>query len=120
MSNLFTPGPWAVHKDFKTVVVPQADAEKHIGGSIYPDQEAARYAKIIAREDGTEFPEFHRSRVMPDEAAANALLIAAAPEMYEALKELIRCVRGGDETAGVSMDDALLDADEALAKAVKP
>jgi hypothetical protein len=37
--------------------------------------------------------------------------------LYLALKELVRCVCGGDETAGVSMDDALLDADAAIAKA---
>ena len=37
----------------------------------------------------------------------------AAP-LYAALKELVRCIRGGDKTAGVSMDDALIEADEAL------
>ncbi|MEK9751609.1 MAG: hypothetical protein VW338_00135 [Rhodospirillaceae bacterium] len=54
-------------------------------------------------------------------AEANAALIAAAPEtaaerdrLREVLAELVRCVRGGDETSGVSMDDALMDADEVL------
>ena len=37
-----------------------------------------------------------------------------AGPLYLALKELVRCIRGGDETAGVSMDDALIAADEAL------
>ena len=36
-------------------------------------------------------------------------------DLAAALKELVRCVRGGDETAGVSMDDALIDADDAIA-----
>ena len=39
---------------------------------------------------------------------------------YGALVELVRCVRGGDETAGISMDDALLDADAAIEKARNP
>jgi len=34
----------------------------------------------------------------------------------EALRALIAAVRGGDKTAGVTMDDALMDADEVLAK----
>ena len=37
--------------------------------------------------------------------------------LKSALKELVRCVRGGDKTAGISMDDALLAADEALTEA---
>ena len=41
----------------------------------------------------------------------------AAPAMLAALQELVRCVRGGDETAGFSMDDALEDADNAIAAA---
>ena len=51
------------------------------------------------------------------EGEAYARLFAASPHLGSALKELVRCVRGGDKTAGVSMDDALIDADEALAKA---
>lgn len=39
---------------------------------------------------------------------------ALAVELESALRELVRCVRGGDQTAGVSMDDALIDADEVL------
>ena len=46
-----------------------------------------------------------------------ARFIAASPDVAAALKELVRCVRGGDKTAGVMMDDALLDADTALEKA---
>lgn len=38
-------------------------------------------------------------------------------DLRDALKELVRCVRGGDRTEGVSMDDALMDADAALERA---
>ena len=41
----------------------------------------------------------------------------AADNLRTALKELVRCVRGGDKTAGVTMDGALIGADEALKKA---
>ena len=53
-----------------------------------------------------------------DRLIDTALRVKADRDMlYAALKELARCVRGGDETAGVSMDDALLDADSAIEKA---
>ena len=58
------------------------------------------------------------TRGLPEaEAEANADLIAAAPDLLAALARLVEAVRGGDETAGCSMDDALIDADEAIAKA---
>lgn len=87
-----TPGPWAVHSRFPTAVVPLADRDKHIGGSIDPDVEANEYAKQIANESGSEYPEFARSRVQRgDEAKANARLIAAAPELYDACKLFLAC-----------------------------
>lgn len=45
------------------------------------------------------------------------LAAEAALDVLDALKELVRCVEGGDETAGISMDDALIDAHDAIAKA---
>lgn len=41
----------------------------------------------------------------------------ASAELYAALVELVRCVRGGDATAGVTMDDALIGASDAIRKA---
>jgi len=51
------------------------------------------------------------------EEATTDPLRDAAPDLLAALKELVRCVEGGDETAGISMDDALIDAHDAIEKA---
>jgi len=43
--------------------------------------------------------------------------VSAVKPLLEALQELVRCVRGGDETSGALMDDALMDADDAIFEA---
>lgn len=43
-------------------------------------------------------------------------LALAAPELRRALIELVRCVKGGDKTSGISMDDALIDAADAISE----
>ena len=85
--NEHTPRPWAVHPDWPGMVVPVSDVNKKRGGAADPDFEAAEYAKEIHEYSGSSFPKFHRSRVMPEEAKANARLIAQSPAMYELLKE---------------------------------
>lgn len=50
-----------------------------------------------------------------DVEAANARLIAAAPELLAALSELVACVKGGGSDADTWQ--ALRDADAAIAKA---
>ncbi len=95
-----TPGPWIVHSGDS--VVPVSDAHKSLGGSVDPEHEARVYAKVIhgmgSCDGGTDYPEFHRSRLRKDEAIANARLIAAAPELLAALRGLVdvdrRCVYG--------------------------
>jgi hypothetical protein len=87
----YTPGPWIVYSGH--TVVPLCDAAKKLGGSVDPDREAANYAKVIHGmgncDAGSDYPEFHRSRVLKDEAEANARLIAAAPELLDALKDIL-------------------------------
>lgn len=80
-----TRGPWAVHDNFPCCIVPHKHRSKSLGGAADPDIEAARWAKVIARQEPTEYPEFHRTRVVEGEAQANARLIAAAPELLDAL-----------------------------------
>lgn len=76
MNEKFTPGPWFVNADF---YVYGADGRK-IQGEYF---------------DGVEIPlvcdvkSDSRDRT---ENKANAALIAAAPEMYEALKKLKECL----------------------------
>ncbi len=73
-------------------------------------------AALIVADDGSTILRL-TTNVRDSRFEANVRLVSTAPEMYEALRELVRCVRGGDETSGVSMDDALMDADAALEKA---
>lgn len=50
------------------------------------------------------------------ERAARAAQTDPLVEALEALRELAKCVRNEDEYGGGTMDDALIDADEILAK----
>lgn len=43
-------------------------------------------------------------------------LALAAPELRRVLIELVRCIKGGDKTSGISMDDALIDAADAISE----
>lgn len=85
----FTPGPWAILRGFPTAVCPANDADKLMGTSDSPDDEAERFAKVIHYQPGTAFPQYSSSRIMRKEAIANARLIAAAPELYDALLSMV-------------------------------
>ena len=89
-----TPGPWTVHSHWRGMVVPAIDVEKKRGGAVDPDVEAREYAKVIHERGGSVYPEFYRSRVMREEAVANARLIAAAPDLLDALRNLYALVQG--------------------------
>ena len=71
MSAKFTPGPWAYDGDYIWA--------ESIGGYVAdPNTEDMTGGDCVARNES------HGA------IAANARLIAAAPELYEALRELIR------------------------------
>lgn len=72
-----TPGPWSIHPHH-AYVVPQDHIGRPIGGSSDPDTDLATYAQEIC---AMHWPDPHRSRA---EVQANALLIAAAPDLLEA------------------------------------
>ncbi len=111
-----TPGPWEVHSSFPWIVVPASDVRKHVGGAADPEVEAQGYCKQIASEAPTEYPEFHRSRVVKGEAEANARLIAAAPELVEALKAALPSLHWAN-THGSRCEEDIAKAKAALAKA---
>ncbi len=101
----FTAGPWQIKSDYlpedrRTVIA-------NVDGEIFPDGGMSHSYDLIARCDD-EFEEF-----LP-ECEANARLIAAAPDLYEALLEL------ADAPAGrLNLQAPWTKARAALAKAVQ-
>lgn len=79
MDNRFTPGPWKVKhsesKDSWNVIGTIPGCRYKIARCPYPKSNEPVFEKINKREK--------------DEAKLNAHLIAAAPDMYELLKNLI-------------------------------
>lgn len=80
-----TPGPWAVHH-IRAYVVPSAHAARPIGAAEDDDCDLATYAQEIC---AMHWPDRHRTE---NEVLANARLIAAAPEMLEALRRAERYI----------------------------
>ena len=67
----FTPGPWDAQPDDLGIM------HGHQPYSVVTDGVKTVAAVLVSKQDG-------------DEMAANSYLIAAAPRMYEALKEMIK------------------------------
>lgn len=61
--------------------------------------------------------EFNQS-LPDDDKIAIAILIANAPDTLKALQGLLSAIKGGDKTAGFTMDDAIADAELAIANAL--
>lgn len=80
----FTPGPWFTHREgYSTVYV-----EARIGGGMI--QEVAACGPTAAG---------------PEQQEANALLIAAAPEMLDALRRAVLALAFAAETSAAMRDD---------------
>ena len=78
MDTKFTPGPWKV-------TLPYTEG---LNLRTVEQDTAADYRGSICNLGHCE----HISGINNEEMLANATLIAAAPDMYEALKELLPCV----------------------------
>lgn len=104
----FTPGPWAVHPRF-AYIVPLDHAERPIGGAEDDAYDLAHYAQEIC---ALHHPDRHRSEI---ESKANAHLIAAAPDLLEALENLVDAVR-----FDVDKVRRLARAEDAIARAIPP
>ena len=90
MSEKFTPGPWYADKYGKIWRNVPSDLYEY-GGKIAGDMPLAFVSKGWYEKDETPYPQ-----------QANANLIAAAPDMYEALEEVWRIL---DSTMPLSRDN---------------
>ena len=111
MSNTpkFTPGPWEFDVEIHWVNQP---GEQEVNGAweVYPVEDCDHIIATV-------------NHVYPDRDTCryNARLIAAAPEMYAALKLAIEAMRAPlDDWKGVVERKALDASNAALAKAVRP
>ena len=90
MSEKFTPGPWYADKYGKIWRNVPSDLYEY-GGKIAGDMPLALVNRGWYEKDETPYPQ-----------QANANLIAAAPDMYEALEEVWRIL---DSTMPLSRDN---------------
>lgn len=104
----FTPGPWLVHSTNRLIV----KADDAFGdASVKGNKVEADFIPLCLLRDPTDgFSE--------DETLANGFLIAAAPELYEALEETAEALRQCYiEKISADGDPRLQRASAALAKA---
>ena len=81
-------------------------------------QRNGKYAKGVAHVYLGEYEEgklFEKTKPMLEEQLANALLIAAAPDLLEALKAVAECSKESPEFALMKYEQGLVD--KAIAKA---
>ena len=107
----FTPGPWVTSGEFTLVGQTGRRWEEYVA-EVRPTSGEYR-GKIADLQSANCI-----SGIDGNECKANAHLIAAAPEMYEALEELLRCVRSFEQEGEAEwMKSEIRDAEKALAKA---
>lgn len=103
-----TPGPWAIE-------ALRYEGARIVAGPTY--DKSSRPVGWVAADDTMEEASTGRIReVMSDEANANARLIAAAPELLEALKLALTALKRVRNYAQID-DSGLEEMAEAIAKA---
>jgi len=106
MKTKHTPGPWTIQPDPKFKHLHPYHDFRHITNGAEFDSFSERYGWGFNRDDGVIICDLRDS---PNQKA-NARLIASAPELLEALREIIRC----NYRVTMELD---LDAREAIRKA---
>jgi hypothetical protein len=96
-----TPGPWQLSLHVSNCVYWKANDEYNSLYVIADD--------VGGRRHGENYEDL-------SEVEANARLISAAPEMYEALKDLVYQVQGPDQPAWLCLKDARAAIDKAEGK----
>ena len=115
----FTPGPWVAHPStsYRGDIGMAWDVATHAATWDPNDFDEDEDSLGVWQEpDG--YTRVARTSDMGPTAKANAYLIAAAPEMYEALRALLDVSKTDDWNGSAKLDDALEAARAALAKAV--
>jgi hypothetical protein len=117
----WTPGPWRVFEKMQTDSMPVDGTDKGIGSWLHSCRQIASGERTllgsVASDEGRKggYPSVQSF----DEMISNAHLIAAAPELYEALDAALTaiCSWGELEELGINLVDVINNAYDALAKA---
>jgi hypothetical protein len=100
MNQTHTPGPWQIAPDFPLHVLSED-------------------GQTLARVRMSRLPANPQTYISEREAIANARLIAAAPDLLEALAKMVCAVNGIPVAVrqGITLASAMNVADEAIARA---
>ena len=118
MSN-YTPGPWVAKCTPGAGLSVHADASKALGERYSKDCPIYHTASDacglqIAYELWTQFPREQWNEMQ----RANARLIAAAPELLEALQSIVRSLSDQDDEGLIEHAEPMIAARAAIAKAL--
>jgi hypothetical protein len=98
----FTPGPWVVEESELGHVI-------KMGNALEDDDQYDAQCEVHYDHEcyfAEEISEYHPMNIQAKEAEANAYLMAAAPDMYEALELALLFITNGREQGHIKMPDA--------------
>jgi hypothetical protein len=108
-----TPGPWIYHGSVHEIGTTYRESDRLWAGSVSPYQSSRPYRGTICHIQSCDHIPNGISR---DEARANARLIAAAPDMLDALRRCLNYIESTEGEFGIQMESGDI-ARAAIAKA---
>jgi hypothetical protein len=107
-----TPGPWVCNRDGKNWRIEKPDGVTVMAGSFKPEfQKLTTFPIYIGEVHETSFNAYNgEGRDKPEIGEANAHLIAAAPELLEALKVVLAQLQYFEDAWGTAGVDDLYQA----------